>query len=125
MDALERSADSPPSVATMTSKAIGDLDDLLQAIVRATPEAKPWQRQLLTHLREADRQVQVLRMTISMQRDGSEVTDAVEAVRRTLRVANTYVAMGRADMATKAAVRLALELSQKLALRDEVGSHSG
>lgn len=109
----------------MTSKAIGDLDDLLQAIVRATPEAKPWQRQLLTHLREADRQVQVLRMTISMQRDGSEVTDAVEAVRRTLRVANTYVAMGRADMATKAAVRLALELSQKLALRDEVGSHSG
>jgi len=126
MDALDTLPDDKPANCTITaSKAIGDLDDLIQAIVRATPDSKAWQRQLLLHLRDAERQIQVLRMTISLKRGDTAIADAVESIRKTLRAANTYVALGRADMGTKAAVRFALELSQKAEVRHELGSRVG
>ena len=126
MDALDTLPNDKPADCTIrASKAIGDLDDLIQAIVKATPDSKPWQRQVLLHLRDVERQIQVLRMTISLKRGDAEVADAVESIRKTLRAANSYVAVGRADMGTKAAVRFALELSQKAELRNELGSRVG
>lgn len=120
MDAIDTVPDDKP--AASASKIISDLDDLIQAILKATPEAKPWQRQLVAHLRDVDREVQVLRMTLSLQRGAGEIAKAAGSIRRTLRTANAYVAMGRADLGTKAAVRLALELSQKLGLLEALGT---
>ncbi|WP_457356025.1 hypothetical protein [Roseateles sp. P5_D6] len=116
MDAPEPVPDSNAAPLEELIKVAGDLDDLTQAILKATPESKPWQRQLLSHLRELERGVQVLRLTISLKRSSDEISDAIESIRRTLRTANTYIASGRADMGTKAAVRFALELGQRLEL---------
>lgn len=103
-----------PAAGITAAKAIGDLDAIVQAIMKALPPAKPWQRQLLQHLAEIERTTQVLRMTILLERDSSEVMDAKDQLRVALRVANRYVAMGRADFGTKAAVRLAFEIGQRI-----------
>lgn len=95
-------------------KVVGDLDDLVQALRKSLPRSTAWQRQLHVHLDEMDRTIQVLRLTIALQRAGQEVEAAVQAVAKPVRAANAYVAMGRADMATKAAVRLAFEMARRL-----------
>lgn len=96
------------------AKAIGDLDDLVRALLTSLPPAKPWQRQLRQQLSDVDRCTQILRLTISLNRAGSEVSDAAEQLRSALRVAQRYVAVGRADLGTKAAVGLACELGQRI-----------
>lgn len=100
--------------AEQLAKTITDLDELVQAVMAALPPSKPWQRQLLHHLREIDRLTQVLRMTVSMQRSPSETTEAVRLLRVALRVAQQYVAAGRAESGTKAAIFLACELGQRI-----------
>ncbi|KQW43312.1 MULTISPECIES: hypothetical protein [unclassified Roseateles] len=96
-------------------KPLGDLDDLVQAVLKALPTTKPWQRQLRDYLRAADRQIQVLRLTLSLRRSREEVVEAEEALLRSLRAAQGYVNGGRADMGTRTAVLLASELMQKVA----------
>lgn len=96
------------------AKLIIDLDAVVQSMLKTMPMSKPWQRQLLTHLAEADRRLQVLRMTIAMDRDREEVLEAVARVHGTLRAASIYVLGGRADMLTKTAVHIAFELGRKL-----------
>lgn len=117
MDAINASADEPFVRATHVSKAINDLDDLVQAVLKLLPDAKPWQRQLRTHLREADRGLEVLRLTISLRREAQEIFEAVSFVNRSLKAANGYVAASRADINTKAALRLAFELGLKIERR--------
>lgn len=106
-------ADKPLVPTADAMKAISDLDDLVRAVLKSVPGSKPWQRQLQVHLREADRGLQVLRMTIALRRDAQEIAEAVSSVHRALKVANGYVAATRADINTKAAVRLAFELGLK------------
>lgn len=98
------------------AKAIGDLDSLVQAVLASLPPSKPWQRQLLSYLSDIERQLQILRMTISMKRDPQEVKEALQQLLTVLRVAQRYVAAGRADYGTKAAVVLAYELGNKIEL---------
>ncbi|MFT7773874.1 hypothetical protein [Roseateles sp.] len=90
------------------------MDAIVNALLTSVPQSKPWQRQLRIHLTQLDREVQILRMTVSMARAVDEVTQAAAAACRTLRAANIYVGAGRADMGTKAAVRLAFELGEKI-----------
>lgn len=111
MDNVEEAAGAKPHPA---AKVIIDLSDLVAAILTSLPSVKPWQRQLRLHLLDIDKWVQVLRMTIAMDRPAGEVTDAVEKVRTALRVAQRYLAVGRADLGTKAAVALACELGLKI-----------
>lgn len=44
------------------AKNIADLDDLVRMLVKAMPQAKPWQRRLISQLLELERLVQILRM---------------------------------------------------------------
>jgi hypothetical protein len=94
------------------AKAISDLDSLVQALLSSVPESKPWQRQLRFHLSQADRLVQVLRLTIAMQRDKAEIAEAAEALMTAIRTAHVYVNGGRADIGTKAALQLGFGLAQ-------------
>lgn len=103
-------ADRAPEIA----KLIIDLDAVVQSMLKTMPISKPWQRQLLTHLADADRCLQVLRMMIAMDRGQEEMLDAVARVHGTLRSANLYVLGGRADIGTKTAVHVAFELGRKL-----------
>lgn len=107
---------APPAVGQVdqATKAINDLDDLVQAVLKALPSSKPWQRQLLTYLREVDRLIQVLRMTVAMGRPDVEIGEAAQQLRTALRVALRYVGTGRADFGTKAAIGIACELGVKI-----------
>ena len=111
---METIKDEAPPQADQVAKAITDLDELVQAVLLALPPSKPWQRQLLAHLQEIDRLTQVLRMTVSMARAPSEVSEAARQLRVALRVAQRYVATGRADSGTKAAILLACELGLRI-----------
>lgn len=115
---VEDSEKNPPKLA----KAIADLDSLIQAILGSLRPSKPWQRQLLQQLRDVDRLTQVLRLTISMQRASEELIDASEKLSTALRVAQRWVAAGRADQGTKMAVLLAWDLGQLVdsAIRESV-----
>ncbi|RYE81582.1 MAG: hypothetical protein EOO80_00655 [Oxalobacteraceae bacterium] len=104
-----------PGEPVLPTKLLADLDDLVQALRKSLPLSTVWQRQLHLHLDDMDRGIQILRLTVAMQRGAGEHNDAVLAVLKPARAANAYVAMGRADMGTKAAVRLTFEMSRQLA----------
>ena len=97
------------------AKAIRDLDELVKAILTSLPATKPWQRQLRQYLLDIDKQLQILRMTISMGRTAEEVAASASELRKVLRVAQRYVAVGRADLGTKAAIEFGCELGQRIA----------
>ena len=113
MDAGE-STTARPHGSGAAGKLVADLAELVQAIFTALPQSKPWQRRLLQQLAEADRLVQVLRLTVAMDRAPAEVAEAAGQLAAVLRAADRYVAVGRADLGTKAAVRLATDLAQRI-----------
>ncbi|MBV8035795.1 hypothetical protein [Roseateles sp.] len=94
------------------SRLVADLAELVQAIFTALPPSRPWQRRLLQQLAEADRLVQVLRLIVAMGRAQAEVAEAAGQLAAVLRAADRYVAVGRADLVIKSAVRLATDLAQ-------------
>jgi len=108
--ATDPSASPPPPHL----KAIADLDSLIQALGKSLPRAKPWQRRLHDFMADADRRVQVLRLTLSLNRDEAEVNAAIAGLQSSLRAANAFALSGRADMGTKMAVRLAVDLGVKV-----------
>ena len=97
-----------------TAKAIRDLELLVRGLLASFPSAKPWQRQVRTHFTEADRLLQILRLTIAMDREASEVSQAAVDLMTCLRAANMYIGAGRADMGTKNAVQLGFSLGRKI-----------
>lgn len=111
---METIKDEAALKAEKVAKAITDLDELVQAVLKSLPPSKPWQRQLLLHLAEIDRLTQVLRLTVSLSRATGEVSDAAQQLRVALRVAQRYVRAGRADSGTKAAILLACELGHRV-----------
>jgi len=115
MDAGE-STTARPHGPGAAGKLAADLAELVQAIFTALPPSKPWQRRLLQQLAEADRLVQVLRLTVAMDRAPAEVAEAAGQLAAVLRAADRYVAVGRADLGTKAAVRLATDLAQRIVI---------
>lgn len=97
------------------AKAIGNLDELIQLLRRALPRSKPWQRQLVSSLDDVDRTIQILRMTIVTGRPDVEIVEASAEVHVACRRADLALAGTRADQTTKASVRLAFDLSQRVA----------
>lgn len=97
-----------------SAKVIADLDSLVEAMLSALPLQKPWQRQLAQHLNEASRLIQILRLTVSLQRPKTEIDVSAAEVLRTMRSCNAYVSSSRADEGTRSAVRLAFELARRV-----------
>lgn len=103
-----------PEELESTGKAINDLTELVRALLTALPSTKPWQRQLRAQLSEVDGRLQILRMTIALERHDDEIRQAAEQLLLGLRAANQYGAGGRTDAATRAAVKLALRMGQQI-----------
>lgn len=100
------SANAAPTVLVACAKVLTDLDDLVRLLQVGLVYTKPWQRKLVDQLREIDSLLQVLRMTVLMERPGAEVLGAAEALWNACCRANLAVAGSRADQTTKSAVRL-------------------
>ncbi|MBU0914782.1 hypothetical protein [Aquabacterium parvum] len=109
--ATESPAD-PKLVAV--AKTINDLDDLVRLILKGLTRAKPWQRQLAARLGDVDRLVQVLRLTIAMEKPNGEIVAAAEAVAGACRCTAASLADSRADYPPLQAVALVSDLGDKL-----------
>lgn len=96
------------------AKSLADLDELVALVARGLPRAKPWQRLLGNQLFEIDRALQVLRMTMVMDRADAEILAAAEVLCAECRKARTAIASSRSDLTTKAAVRLIVDLASKV-----------
>ena len=110
-----KATDAPPSRSESmapVAKAILDLTDLLALISKGISRAKPWERQLASELVEVDRRLQVLRMTIVMERDDNEILAAAERLRLGCRDASMSLRGSRAGATTQAALRLAADLAE-------------
>lgn len=103
--------DFPPESAAAhleaIAKGINDLDVIVQGLLERTPPSKPWQRQLRGKLEEADRHIEILRLAISLERDGDELFDAARRLKQVLEVANVQIVGGRADGYTRNALLVA------------------
>ncbi len=114
----EGAAQAIPEVLLNIAKAMGDMDDLVRLLGKGLSRAKPWQRQLVSQLSELDRRLQVLRMTIVIERTDSDILDAAEDLCVTCRKTSAAIVGSRCDLDTKAAVRLVTDLAA--GVRDEL-----
>lgn len=103
--------DLPPESAAAhleaIAKGINDIDVIVQGLLDRTPPLKPWQRQLRAQLQDADRHVEILRLAISLEHDGSEIYEAARQMKQVLEVTNVQIVGGRADGFTRGAVQVA------------------
>lgn len=100
-------------------KAIDKLDDLTQSLLRMQSQRTVWQRTLIEQLKQLDRDIQVHRMLISMERDRVEITRSAGALYDRLALAAAQIEKSRADSTTKGAVRLAKALAAQLSETDD------
>ena len=99
---------------TAVAKTIHDLSDLVQLMLNGLARTKAWQRQLAGHLGDVDRLLQVLRMTIAMEKTDGEIAGAAEAVATACRRAAVSLAGSRADSSSLQAMALIGKLGDKL-----------
>lgn len=93
---------------------VQDLQQIVALLLKGQPRAKPWQRQLVAHLVDVDRHVQVLRLTMSLDRPEVEVLQASEGLEAASRLLTLAVSGSRVDLTTRAALRLVADLAARV-----------
>lgn len=107
-ETTESSAD-PKLIAVV--ETINDLDDL----VRLGPNrTKSRQRQLAARLGDVDRLMQVLRLTIALEKADARIVAAAEDAAGSCRRAAASLAASRADYPSRQTVALVSDLGEKL-----------
>lgn len=110
-DPEDREMDLPPESAAAhfeaIAKGINDVDVIVQGLLDRTPPSKPWQRQLRAQLQNVDRHVEILRLTISLEREDTEIYEAARKLKQVLETTNVQIVGGRADGFTKSALQVA------------------
>ncbi|WP_343622679.1 hypothetical protein [Roseateles puraquae] len=96
------------------AKHIQDLDELIAQLLKGLPRVKPWHRQIARHLADVDRQLQVLRMTVSMEKQGAEILQAAQELASACRLSAVALMGTRADATTRAAVNLVADLAERI-----------
>lgn len=96
------------------AKNIADLDGVVRMLVKAMPQAKPWQRRLIAQLLELERLVQILRMTIAMERPDREILEGAKALCIHSRQTSAAAAGTRVDAVTKASLCLVGSLAASI-----------
>lgn len=114
MSGAVEGADQAEAKMAMIAKAIKDFDALLGLLRSELRVTKPWQRQLAGRLAELDHLLQVLRLTIIMERSDVEVSDAADALLAACRATSGALAGSRADHVTRTALRLTIAAAELL-----------
>lgn len=99
-----------PQLVTI-AKAIGDLADLVRLLKKGLSRAKPWQRQLARRLEEADRLLDLLRVTIALKHPDAEILAVADSLCVECSAISLAITGSRADQTTKAAVPLIARLA--------------
>lgn len=100
-------AESAAAHLEAMAKGINDVDVIVQGLLDRIPPSKPWQRQLRAQLKDADRHIEILRLEISLGRDGVEIHEAARKLKQVLEIANVQIVGGRADGWTRNALLVA------------------
>lgn len=112
---MSESTESPDDLTLVAvAKTIKDIDDLVRLMLTGLTRAKPWQRQVAVRLVEVDRLLQVLRLTIAMEKRDAEITVAALAAASACRRTAASLAGSRADFPALQAVALISDLGEKL-----------
>lgn len=96
------------------AKLIKDLEQLVTLLRQGLSRAKPWQRQLAAHLVDVDAQLQVLRLTVALERQTDEILTAAAHVVGCCRLAAAALAGSRVDPTTRTAVHLIVDLANRI-----------
>src|ERR1700740_2615599 len=99
------------------AQTIFAFDDLLGLIKTGLPRSSPWQRSLADRLVVADERMQVLRMTISMERADVEIQAAASALYSTCRGLAASLNGTRADSTLRGAMQMLADYAQALERR--------
>ncbi|WP_124455106.1 hypothetical protein [Paucibacter sp. KBW04] len=109
-----KNAGSKIQVSGAAAKALNDLDHLVGSLTQSFPASMPWQRQLQARLARLKEEIQLVRMTIALEREHAELTTASAQVHASLVSILTSLGKSRADATTKVAVQLATGLSKQV-----------
>lgn len=101
-----------PELASL-AKHIRDLQQLVTLLQAGLSRAKPWERQLAGHLADVDQKLQVLRLTVAMEKEGAELQDAADAVAGASRLTAAALAGSRVDPTTRTGVHLMVDLASR------------
>jgi len=101
----------------LTAKMILDATSLLVAARELTRPSTALRRQLVDDLEAADLQLQILRMTIAMNRPDGEALSAAQQLVKRAAAAATRVGRGRADPQMRSAVSLLSALARQISSR--------
>ena len=101
----DRTDEAVDALATRIVKLIEDLDQWLRALRVIVPPSKPWQRALRVLLDDADRRMQILRMTEAMGKTDTEIIEAAVNVEIACRKFNLAIHGSRADSLVKASAK--------------------
>jgi hypothetical protein len=104
----------PDARALRVAAAIQDFDELVTKLGIGARGPLPWQRQLAGHLDGLAGLVQILRMSVVLERPEAEVRETARALTEHTRQASLAVAGSRADLHTRVALRLALNLAMTI-----------
>lgn len=105
------------------AKLIRDVDVVVGLVRKTLSPAVPWQRKLIECLDETSTAVQVLRMTVAMERSYSEILAAAAKVHAASRRALLATAGTRAEAKIKASLTLVAQQAGGIsALLQHIGS---
>lgn len=121
-DAIETPANP---VSDDINAKVRDLDELILLLRKSVPARKTWGRQMQAQLKEADRCVEVLRLTLLLAREPAEVAAASAEVRDIIVATDVSAAGGRADVTTRSALVLIRRLAETVAKHFQSPSSSG
>ena len=99
-----RTNDVDDQIATRIVKLIGDLDAWIRALRGIVTGKMPWERALIGLLEDADRCIQILRMTAAMQKSDVMITQAAVDLAVACRRMELAVQGSRADSFVRSSV---------------------
>lgn len=114
------------ATALQIVKLINDLDRLIQSLQAMVPPAKPWQRQLKSLLGQADRCMQILRMTEAMEKPDQMIGHAAVDLKSTCRKLRLAIQGSRADAVVRQSTAAVAQMGDSLAklITQEVRANS-
>lgn len=103
--------DDDAPMLTKLANDIANLDKLICVLRESTPLSSASGRASAERLRDAEGQMQVLRMTISMDRPAEEIHAAIDALESTVKQLLVHASKSRTAPTTLAALQLATSLT--------------
>lgn len=95
-------------------QAYSALTAMVALLLKGLPRAKPWQRQPVAHLEDVGRHVQVLRLTVGMDRPDPEMLQGSDGMAAASRLLTLVVSGSRVDLTARGALRLVADSAERI-----------